>query len=246
MGITSNTIDFEEKIIRKVGFNWQKIQMCELGSQIMSNGTTPAKDYYKTSKKVLEHVSLDLNGLYGSLIVDLCHPIHESFINRFHLVTNYGTTEHVNNQYQVFKNIHDMCRVNGVMIHILPIPNNWLNHCRYYYPKNFFNDLSKLCNYKILRIEIKNAFNPPVPKKNLIYIAFCKQKKNEFVSKKIFKTLNLIDSKVLRRVGNYSLQKNYQIQIWKLFRILKKSLLGRIIFDRILKSLYRIYYDLKN
>jgi len=246
MGITSNTLDFEEEVIRRVGFDWKKIRMYELGSQLMANGKFPAKEYYKLKKNVLEHISLDLNGLYGSLIVDLCHPVHESFFNRFHLITNYGTTEHVNNQYQIFKNIHDMCRVKGVMIHVLPVPNNWPNHCRYYYPRNFFDELAKVCNYKILKIVLKNAFKPPIPKKMLAYVAFYKQTKEEFISKMTFKTLNIVDTKVLRRVGNYSLQKDYQTQILKLIRIFKKRLLGKILFESVFKGLYRKYYDLRH
>ncbi|MFX1501567.1 MAG: hypothetical protein ACFFDH_11445 [Promethearchaeota archaeon] len=246
MGITSNTLDFEDEVIEKAGFEWNKIRMCELGSQLMVNGKISSKAYYILKKNVIEHVSLDLNGLYGSLIVDLCLPVHESFFNRFHLITNYGTTEHVNNQYQVFKNIHDMCKVKGVMIHVLPIPDNWPNHCRYYYPRNFFDELAKLCNYEIIKIVLKNAFKPPKPKKMLVFVAFYKQTNEEFISKMTFKTLNIVDTKVLRRVGNYSLQKDYQIYILRLIRIFKAHILGKILFERLFKQLYRKYYDLRH
>ena len=220
--------------------------MCELGSQVISEGHIPAKLFYKSNRKVLEHISLDLNGLHGSLVVDLCKPVHASFYNRFHLITNYGTAEHVNNQYQVFKNIHDMCKVNGIMIHVLPIPNTWPNHCRFYYPKDFFIDLSSRCNYKLLRIELKNANTPPVPEKILIYVVFSKLEPGEFISKKSFKQLNLVDTKVIRRVGNYNIQKYYQIRLFNSIKQFNESYVGRILFGTIFKRLYRIYYDLRH
>ncbi|MFX1388570.1 MAG: hypothetical protein ACFE9Z_00735 [Promethearchaeota archaeon] len=246
MGITSNTNDFEEEIIRSVGFNWEKIRMCELGSQTIANDNLPAKEYYTLKKNVLEHISLDLNGLNGALIVDLNHPLHKSFFNRFHLITNYGTTEHVNNQYQVFKTIHDICKVNGIMIHVLPIPKNWVNHCRYYYPRSFFNELANNCNYKIQKIALKNAYEPPKLGKMLVYVAFCKQTNAEFISKAIFKKLGIIDTKVLRRVGNYSFQKDFQIQLSKLLSIFKKTLFGITFLEWFVKAIYRRYYDLRH
>ena len=195
MGLTVNTLIFQEKIIKGVGFQWEKIRICELGSQIIVNRKIPAKQFYIKEKNVLEHISLDLNGMYDSLKVDLGRPVPKQLLNRFNLITNYGTTEHVTNQYHVFKNINNMCKVNGVIIHAVPIPNHWINHSRYYYSQLFFSELANLCNYKILNIVIKNAYDPPRPKKNLIYVALIKQDNNNFILNKTFKQLKVFDSK---------------------------------------------------
>ena len=71
------------------------------------------------------------------------------------LVSDFGTIEHVDNQYQVFKNVHDVCIRNGVIIHTLPTLNYWKDHCKYFYSKEFFVELARLCDYKILDLEIK-------------------------------------------------------------------------------------------
>ena len=149
MGLRANLLIFQEKIIKEARFQWEEIRICELGCQLIRDRNIPAKKFYLEEKNVLEHISLDLNGWYGSLKVDLCRSTPKQLLNRFNLITNYGTTEHVNNQYQVFKNIHDMCKVNGVIIHALPVLNHWVNHCRYYYSHIFFTELANLCNYKI-------------------------------------------------------------------------------------------------
>jgi hypothetical protein len=40
---------------------------------------------------------------------------------KYQLVTNFGTTEHVANQNQAMKIIHDLTAVGGVMVHNLPM-----------------------------------------------------------------------------------------------------------------------------
>lgn len=54
-------------------------------------------------------------------------PVPFIFINQFDVITNYGTIEHINDQYHAFKNVHDMCKSGGIMIHNFPPQGHWQN-----------------------------------------------------------------------------------------------------------------------
>jgi hypothetical protein len=109
---------------------------------------TPVKKFVESLSK--KHVSIDITGLDGSLALDLNDD--EIYINdKFDLITNFGTTEHVEpNQFQVFKHIHNLCKIDGIMIHEVPVYGHWPNHCRFYYDDNFFIYLSEKNNYDII------------------------------------------------------------------------------------------------
>lgn len=215
MGLTTKVIAFQEKIIQQVGLQWENIRICELGAMCMRTVDVPAKKFYIEEKKVLEHISIDLNGMYGSLVINLCFPVPKELLNRFNLITDFGTIEHVNNQYQVFKNVHNMCSLNGIMIHTIPTLNYWKDHCLYFYSKEFFINLAKLCNYKILSLEMKSPYNPSLPKSELVFVALSKQNKNKFISRKKFNELEIMDFKNLNNSLNYYLEKI----LWKIWNL---------------------------
>ena len=85
-------------------------------------------DYYK-SLGFSEYAAIDVNDKYGSLMMDLNLEIkqHYGFTKQYDLVTNNGTGEHLFNQYAVFKNCHDLAKVNGIILFILPF-SGWVNH----------------------------------------------------------------------------------------------------------------------
>jgi hypothetical protein len=56
---------------------------------------------------------------------------------KYSLVTNFGTTEHVTNQLNAFKVIHDLTMPNGVMIHEVPA-QGMFNHGLVNYNPKFF------------------------------------------------------------------------------------------------------------
>ena len=146
---------------------FENVNMCELGNQRMwgslhidgikrrfkrgkegkGDGFYLTKDYFLNLKKIKSFVSIDLNARDGSLPLDLTKPIQiDNIGGPFNLVTNFGTTEHVPDQYPCFKNIHDLCSVGGLMYHVVPRVNYWDGkgcgckkaHCPYYYDSDFF------------------------------------------------------------------------------------------------------------
>jgi len=99
--------------------------------------------------------AIDVNSRYGSLIMDLNVDLREryGFDRTFDLVTNNGTGEHIFNQYQVFRNMHNLTRAGGVMLFVLPF-HNWMNHGFFNFNPILFGDLAAANGYRILRLTI--------------------------------------------------------------------------------------------
>jgi len=70
-------------------------------------------------------------------------------VDRFDLVTNFGTSGHVFDQCRIFQNIHAVCAPNGIMIHEVPFQKR-LNHGFYNYQPTFFYDLAGANHYELL------------------------------------------------------------------------------------------------
>jgi hypothetical protein len=98
--------------------------------------------------------SLDMNGENGSIRVDLAKVLPK--MSKYDLITNFGTTEHVSNQYQCWKNVHSLLEDGGLVISEIPEINAWKNHCKYYVDKRFFESMQK--DFEI--VSYKQVFYP--------------------------------------------------------------------------------------
>ena len=173
MGYAPHNIHFTEENIKKVFPDPKGLKILELGDQEIRylddfiysfpdqgeiEHRKSAKDYF--IEQGYDHTSVDLKGLRGSEIRDLRNP--EEFLDwhdTFDILTNSGTTEHVeprDSQYECFSIIHDVVKVGGIFVHILPDADQmlkygyWADHCNIYYNSIFFEELAYLCEYKIL------------------------------------------------------------------------------------------------
>ncbi len=163
-------------------------EMMELGSQGMDVPGIPhkvAKAYFKSLG--FTHTSIDLDGRHGSLVLDLSAPLPD-FYNKYDIVTNFGTTEHVGNQYACFENIHYFCKDNGIMVHSVPLPGNWPKHCKYHYPPAFFNQLATTCGYEICENQSFEMWGGR-GKRGLANVIFRKKAANDFIDKTAFEKL---------------------------------------------------------
>ena len=68
---------------------------------------------------------------------------------QFDLCINNGTSEHVFNQSNFYRAMHDHTRAAGLMIHWTPCIG-WINHGLYNVQPGFFFDLARENNYEIL------------------------------------------------------------------------------------------------
>jgi len=114
-------------------------------------------DYYRAIG-YSSYRSIDVNAKYNSLVMDLNRDLAKDygFNEAFDLVTNNGTGEHVFNQSAVFANMHALCRVGGVMLHVLPF-FNFLNHGFFGYNPILFHDLAAANRYEIRRLSIASG-----------------------------------------------------------------------------------------
>lgn len=68
---------------------------------------------------------------------------------QFDLVTNFGTSEHVADQMNFLRYVHDATKIGGVMIHMVPMIG-YLGHCLYKYDPKFFVRLAAANSYETL------------------------------------------------------------------------------------------------
>ena len=168
MGIGHQALAVFEEIINNKEFNDCK-SVVETGSQFIDDHyqerakflihnhrkkvcekNLSAKDFY-LNLGFKEYQSIDADGERGALVFDLNDNLQKSqnFNEKFDLVTNFGTSEHVFNQKIFFENIHNLTKKNGLMIHVLPF-EGYFNHGYYNYQPIFFYDLAIFNSYQIL------------------------------------------------------------------------------------------------
>lgn len=195
MGIRKDWLDFTFEAIDSSGLRLEALEMCELGNQQISvDGINYeiAKQYFESLG--IRHISIDLNGEDGALVLDLSKPIHnKELLGRFDVVTNFGTSEHVKNQYHCFRNIHNFTRKGGLCLHAIPKIGHWIDHCEYYYDPSFFKKLAELCNYSIVK-EATFSESPDTDTE-LVCAALIKSENSEFIDRETFDTLPIQQKK---------------------------------------------------
>jgi hypothetical protein len=97
----------------------------------------------------LYYASIDIDASPGSIPLDLNYDeVPAELVGRYDIVTNFGTTEHVANQLQSFKIIHDLAAAGAIMLHVLPAGGT-PNHGLVSYNPKFFWMLGRSNGYKI-------------------------------------------------------------------------------------------------
>jgi hypothetical protein len=169
MGLRLIYVEFILEAIEKARLkDVKQLKMVELGSQEMRN--TPG--FLENNKKLgwkdfpsgkeffsqnfgFDHTSIDLDGQRGALKIDLNKELPSDMKEKFDVLTDSGTSEHVSNQYMNFKNIHSLVKVGGVIAHINPKTGCWKGHSNNFYTEEFHQELARLCGYKVIEITSK-------------------------------------------------------------------------------------------
>lgn len=158
MGIDKDVVDLMSIALEVIGKKTFKgVLICELGNQKMRFGK------YKTGKKYFKafgakHISIDWNGKSGAKKLNLAEPINR-WKNTFDIVSNYGTSEHVEGQADCFRNIHNFCNMGGVMVHAVPLKGTYKGHSPYHYDQEFFDMLAAANNYIMVKNEVRHRSN---------------------------------------------------------------------------------------
>jgi hypothetical protein len=115
----------------------------------------PAREFWRWLG--FDYAAVDIDGSPGSLPLDLNYDdVPKNAVGKYDLVTNFGTTEHVANQLNAFKVIHDLTALGGVMWHHLPA-QGMLNHGLVNYNPKFFWMLARSNGYKWLYSDYGSA-----------------------------------------------------------------------------------------
>ena len=139
--IKGNAIDYIKENYEMEGFNYV-------------DGNVISKEYFTALG--YKHTSIDLNQKENAMSIDMRKPIIEdNIINKFDVILDIGTSEHIEYQYMNFKNLYDMCKTGGLFIHVLPREGYWKKHCKYKYNFDFFKQLAKRNEYEILILDIR-------------------------------------------------------------------------------------------
>lgn len=170
MGIGPHTLQLFKTLQDKDIFSIQSV--IELGSQDISCTKEQVSSLLHVSMDIPKHqegspkrisakklydllgcdvyACIDLDGAHGALAFNLNHSLKRKYgyKEQFAMVTNFGTAEHVFNQYSLFENIHELCAPNGIMVHGLPI-GGYRSHGFFNYQPTLFGYLALANNYRL-------------------------------------------------------------------------------------------------
>jgi hypothetical protein len=174
-------------------YEFKDLNICELGNLYIAKDLYPflkskGIPLYHLAKDLFIHLgfndtSIDLNGKDGALSINLGMSIKNNLKQKFDIVINGGTTEHVDNQYFCWKNIHDLCKKGALIISVTPLDGNMFNHSFWRYSLGFFNCLAFVNNYdllerKVIALKKKKGFD-------CSYLCF-RRNDGEFISRELF------------------------------------------------------------
>jgi hypothetical protein len=114
--------------------------------QSFASWTGSARDLYENLG--FQYDCVDSDGKYGAIVFDInfdCVPAQ--YKGKYDLTTNHGTTEHLINQLNAFKMIHDFTKPGGLMLHALPFLGTF-DHGFFSYHPNFFDALARYNSYE--------------------------------------------------------------------------------------------------
>jgi SAM-dependent methyltransferase len=124
--------------------------VCELGDQWMSGKVaTLAADWY-SDLGCGRYVSIDANGK-GTHTADLNLPVAYLKLGQFDLVTDFGTGEHIFDQAQVWRTIHELTKPGGFIAFDRPSAG-YDQHCFYTVHRTLLEDLAAANHYSIAHL----------------------------------------------------------------------------------------------
>lgn len=107
----------------------------------------------------------------------------------FDMVLDHGTCEHIDGSlYAPLLNIHNSCKVGGIMIHENPLTGNWPGHGQHYFTPEFWENFAKLVGYELIENTTEAAMGNIVDGWNAVCV-MQKLPESKFPSEKKFNEL---------------------------------------------------------
>ena len=121
----------------------------ELGNK--RNSTGLYRDWYHDQG--LDYVCLDWNGLDGAVPLDMRYSIEPDEIMNgmergFDVVTNFGFSEHVEDQMACWSNIHNFVGVGGHLAICMPMMPDWIGHGLWMPTLQWYDNFAMVNGYK--------------------------------------------------------------------------------------------------
>jgi len=115
--------------------------------------------------------SIDNSDYEGAnIIADMNLPVPDELAGKYDTVLDFGCSEHIFDIAQVFRNITTMCKIGGIVLHVVPA-NHFCGHGFYQFsPELFFSWYSETNGYSETEVflaetsDIKNWFRVPAPR----------------------------------------------------------------------------------
>jgi hypothetical protein len=97
----------------------------------------------------MSYAAIDIADGYKTTIVDLNKErLPARMVGQYDLVLNFGTSEHILNQMNVFAAVHAATKVGGSIMHLVPSVG-WVDYGYFCYTSRFFCDLAGFNQYEI-------------------------------------------------------------------------------------------------
>ena len=129
-----------------------------VGAEHFAERAPPSRAFWQSLG--FEYAAIEYGGYRDSIALDLNHDaVPSKMRGAFDLVINGGTTEHVANQQNAFRIMHDLVRPNGIMMHHVPT-QGYVEHGLVNYNPKFFWYLCRENEYDAL--SIKFGWGEPV------------------------------------------------------------------------------------
>jgi hypothetical protein len=97
---------------------------------------------------IQDYTSMDINGDFGSIPLDLNYELTDkSLFDKFDIVTDFGSCEHVFNVGECYKTIHKMTKVNGLIIIYQSV---FKGNGYFLFDRSFMEGIAAANNYKII------------------------------------------------------------------------------------------------
>lgn len=205
MGIRLKGLKYFEEITNVLGYeDFHGLKLCQLGDLFIRRDARNhfniphSKAYNYFTDLGFEVTTIDL-GIGTERIgpevlqYDLSKPITEK-VDQFDFVLDFGTSEHIDNQYELFQNIYNLCKVEGIIMHSNPSTRYGSEHGLFHYTFDFFVKLSQICKYKMIDIRETSVFYWKHPNKAIhINASLMKTEDDKFPSWDTFNSEILIE-----------------------------------------------------
>lgn len=145
MGILKEPAMLVKQVVARLP---ERFSVCELGDQWMSGLPKPllAAEWF-TALGCGRYASIDGNGR-GTITHDLNRSIA---LDPFDLVTDFGTGEHIFDQAQVWRTLHDLTKPGGFIVFDRP-SQGYTTHCYYLVDECLFRDVAAANRYDVMSL----------------------------------------------------------------------------------------------